>query len=164
MKGWRAAAGLLLPATAGLLIGAAVFERFIGVSADPGLPDFVSLRRLPSRDDALICPKSLCLRAQPDLEPPIFTESALRLREKLEAYARSAPLTDEISEKTTLRRLRFVQRSSIFGEPLFIDILLIPRTNDASTLAMYARGAGPASFDHASDLARLRAWLDALSD
>ena len=160
-----AAAALLFCGFAVALTALFLARGVLGADApDPGPPDFARLVRLASADDALICPRSLCLRARADLTPPIFTESAWRLREKLLAYARATPLTDEIRVKRDPARLRFIQRFSTFGQPLYIDILLAARSEDAATVAMYARGAAPNSFDHASDLARLRAWLDALSD
>lgn len=158
-------AALVCAVAAFALIGAVAFERrLIATSADPGPANFPALHRLDSRDDALICPKSVCVSAKPDLMPPIFTVSAARLRQKLLAYARGAPGAGEIHTKQGSAQLRFVQRSSPFGAALFIDVLVIARSSEAATLAMYARGAAGSPLAHASDLARLRIWLDAMSN
>ena len=138
------------------------WEPMLSDPVDPGPVDFANLVRKTPGGDALICPKSLCMHAQPDLEPPIFTSPADRLENRLRVFASRSALIDEIRTKQSGDRLRFVQRSSVFGTPTYIDILIDPRSSGAATVAMYARARSSSS--HARDLSQLRAWLTALAN
>lgn len=144
-------------------LGAALWNYLAAAAPDPGPVDFANLRRSSGAPDALVCSKSVCSSAQADIDPPIFTMSAARLREKILAYAGRASLTDRIRPAKPSEELRFVQRNSLFGPPLYIDVLPIARSSGAATVAIYVRGPSP-PFSHKRDLARLRQWLNALAD
>jgi hypothetical protein len=163
MRSLRSAAGFAGGAAALALIAAVLIWRpFLSASTDPGPVDFSTLVRQPAGGDALICIKLLCPRAEADLAPPIFTSSAADVAQELRLYASRSSLIDEIRDGRDPDHLRFVQRSSPFGTPTFIDILVDPRSSGAATVAMYARSAGPPN--HGKRLQQLRAWLAAVAD
>jgi hypothetical protein len=145
------------------LVAAYLWSRPRSLGPDFAPISFATLVRDPSGGDALICPRSLCLRAEPDLEPPIFTSSAAAVMRALRQHARKRRDVDEVDRRRGgSYQLRLLQRSSVASAPLVIDILVDPVSSGAATVAMYARSLGRP--DHARMLAELRRWLAAIGE
>jgi uncharacterized protein (DUF1499 family) len=133
-----------------------------GTRDDASPVEFSTLTRRASPNDALICPVNVCPKASADSEPPVFTISAEALRQKVRATALSEARTSEIATGASDATLRFVQRSLLLRYPDIIDVLIVPKSSGASTLAMYSRSLVGRS-DLGVNRARLERWLGAIS-
>lgn len=131
-----------------------------GTRQDLGAADFAALERRATPNDWLLCPAGVCPRARSEGEPPVFTISAERLAGKLRAAALAEPRTTELPAATG--HLRFAQRSFLLRYPDVIDVLIVPRSSGASTLALWSRSAVGRS-DLGVNRARLERWLAALA-
>lgn len=119
--------------------------------------DFNALERRSSPNDALVCPVGVCPKARADAVAPVFDVPAAALLEK----ARRAILLEprvRVLPASAPDRLRFVQRSLLMRYPDIVDILVLPRGDAQSTLALYSRSAVGHS-DLGVNGARLRRWL-----
>lgn len=131
-----------------------------GTRDDAGPIDFASLERRATPNDSLICPKGFCPRARADLEAPAFAISPDRLRETLRHIVLSEARTRELDAARD--GLRFVQRSFLLRYPDVIDVVIAPRGNGGSTLALYSRSlVGRRDFN--VNRRRLERWLAALA-
>lgn len=133
-----------------------------GTPDDSRPADFAQLERRTSPNDALICPAGICPRAAADIEPPVYTIPAERLREKLRTAALKEPRVQELRSDPEPNRLRFVQRSALLRYPDVIDVLVVPHGNGASTLAIWSRSL-VGRRDFGVNRARVERWLEALS-
>ena len=133
-----------------------------GVRDDARPVDVPTLERRSTPNDALICPAEFCPRARADAEPAVFTTPAAGLREKLRRAALAEPRTVELDTGDEANRLRFVQRSLLLRYPDVVDVLIVPRSSGAATLAIYSRSLVGRS-DFGVNRARVERWLEALS-
>ena len=124
--------------------------------------EFATLERRETPNDALVCPAEVCPRAKPDFEPPVFPVPADRLLAAARAVALAEPRTLDLYVGADARRLRFVQRSLLLRYPDVVDVLIIPRGDGASTLAMWSRSA-VGRRDFGVNRARLERWLAAIA-
>ena len=124
--------------------------------------DFATLERRETPNDALVCPVDFCPRAKPDFEPPVFSIPAESLREKARSVALAEARTLELYAGADAGRLRFVQRSLLLRYPDVVDIVIVPRGETASTLAMWSRSA-VGRRDFGVNRARLERWLAAIA-
>jgi hypothetical protein len=164
--------GLVIGAAVLLLVGLVVLlstlsefglwqtvGRIGGTRQDLGPVDFVTLTRRETHNDSLACPPDDCPQARADVTPPVFTISAARLREKLVAGLAQEPRLTRLPDASDLH-LRFVQRSLLVRLPEVIDVLILPRSSGASTLAIYSRSAfGP---DIGANRDRVERWLETI--
>ena len=151
----------------GVLLGALAVFLVLGVVAmslsngsDFGLWQtigFATLTRRESPNDSLACLPETCPQARADISPPLFTVSATRLAEKLRTALRNEPRVTELAPVNDLH-LRFVQRSALMLYPDLVDVLIVPRSSGAATLAIYSRSAVGRS-DLGVNRARIERWL-----
>ncbi len=132
-----------------------------GTRDDSGPVDFAGLTRRTSPNDCLIAPADFECRADSDAGPSIFRLPAQALAEKLRAIALAEPRTQQIS-CAIADRLRFVQRSRLLNYPDGIDVQILSRGEDASTLALYSRSLVGRS-DLGVNRQRLDRWLKSLA-
>ena len=133
----------------------------IGTREDAGPVDFATLERRTSPNDSLICAAELCPRARADAVVPVFSLSPADLHERLRAVVLAEPRTLELAGAGE-SHLRFVQRSFLLRYPDIIDVLVAPRGENASALALYSRSL-VGRRDFGVNRARLERWLAALS-
>jgi uncharacterized protein (DUF1499 family) len=160
------AALLVLAALVAALSGASEFGVWqtigaaTGTRRDLGPIDFATLTRRASRNEALACPPEACPEARADVTPPVFTIAATRLREKLLAGIDGEPRLTRLADVSDLH-LRFVQRSLWLRFPDVVDVLILPRSSGAATLALYSRSAmgGP---DIGVNRDRIERWLETI--
>jgi uncharacterized protein (DUF1499 family) len=136
--------------------------RATGTRDDLGPVDFGLLERRSSPNDALICPEGVCPRARADETPPIFDIPAPQLGETLRRAILAEPRMEALPTPSP-DRLRFAQRSFLMRYPDIVDILVLPRGEGRSTVALYSRSAVGHS-DLGVNRARLRRWLAAIAD
>ena len=131
--------------------------RATGTRQDLGPIDFATLTRRESPNDSLACLPETCPQARADVSPPLFTVSAARLAEKLRTALRNEPRVTELAPVNDLH-LRFLQRSALMRYPDLVDVLIVPRSSGAATLAIYSRSAVGRS-DLGVNRARIERWL-----
>ncbi len=146
-----AAAGFLCLLVMGLAV------HWLTPTIDPDAVDFSRVE--PAKGRVLLCPKDLCARS--DGEAPLFSVSAIRLREKLRAVALSEPRMREVPLDIP-DQLRFVQVSPVLRLEDVIDVRIIPRSSGASTLALLGRPAS-SLLDFGKSEGRLQRWIEGLA-
>ena len=151
---------LLVLLCVALLARDSVWE-LAGGPADPGPVDFATLEHLSGAPSWLLCPKSLCVAAAPDEEPPVYALPAEALRAALltalgaEENLSAPAIENGLSE-------RYVQRSSVLHLPDAIAIRYLPVSDDTSTLAIYSRSILRFAADD-RNRKRVERWLAKLS-
>jgi len=163
---YLAAAAILGLVAMGLSSGAefGLWQRIgalTGTRLDLGPVDFQTLTRRASPNDSLACPQDACPQARADIDPPVYTSSATRLKERLRAALAQEPRITELAEVSDLH-LRFVQRSFLMRYPDVVDVLFLPRSSGSATIAIYSRSAVGHS-DLGVNRARLERWLELMS-
>lgn len=129
--------------------------------ADRGPVDFATLERAPGTSSWLLCPKSLCVAAEPDQEPPVYALPAEALRA---ALLTALEAEENLSSPVVEERLaeRYVQRTPVMHLADSISIRYLPVSDDTSTLAIYSQSLLTfASGDR--NRARVERWLAKLS-
>jgi uncharacterized protein (DUF1499 family) len=125
---------------------------------DLGYVDFQTLERRAAPNDALACPPDLCAHARPDIVPPIYPVSGERLRR----IAAEAALTDPDTQPVFAARWedhdRYLARSRTLRFPDTIDVLVIVRSENRATLALYSRSQ-IGYRDFGVNRARIERWL-----
>lgn len=151
---------LLVLLCVALLMRDSVWE-LMGGPADPGPADFETLERPAGVPSWLLCPKSLCVTAPPDEEPPVYALPAEALRAALlTALGAEENLSAPVIENGLSER--YVQRTAVLHLPDAISIRYIPVSDDVSTLAIYSRSTLPfAAGDRNRE--RVERWLAKLS-
>jgi hypothetical protein len=132
-----------------------------GTRPDLGPVDFQSLTRRASPNDSLACPQEACPMARADIDPPVYTSAAARLKERLRAALAQESRVTELAPVSDLH-LRFVQRSFLMRYPDVVDVLFLPRSSGSATLAIYSRSAVGHS-DLGVNRARIERWLELMS-
>jgi len=127
---------------------------------DLGPVDFATLERRSTPNDCLVCPRDLCSRAAPDIEPPVYPLAAERLR----AIAREAILAepDVTQVQSDGPQDRYVVRTRLLRFPDTVDVKVVALAEDRSTLALYSRSQIGRS-DFGTNQRRLRRWVDRVS-
>ncbi len=132
-----------------------------------GAPDlgpvaFEVLARRSRPNDALACPEGFCRNARPDIVSPVFPVPAERLRELVAGVAREDPETQIVYSARFEDQDRYVARTRIMRFPDTINVLIIPISADASTLALYSRSQIGYS-DWGVNRKRLERWLERIA-
>ncbi len=135
--------------------------RATGTRADLDPIDFATLERRSSPNDALVCPEDVCPKARADRPAPEFAMSVGQLKERLGAAILAEPRVQALAAPSE-NHLRFVQRSFLMRYPDVVDVLVLPRGEARSTLALYSRSAVGHS-DLGVNRARLERWLAAFT-
>ncbi len=131
----------------------------IGGPPDQGPIDFATLSPPETPNRFLVCPKTLCAKA--DAEAPVFALPAEALRDALHAALTAEPdLSDPIPESGLSER--YVQRTLIMRFPDTIAVRYIPVTDKTSTLAVYSRSL-LGKDDRGVNRERVERWLRRLS-
>lgn len=149
---------LLILLCIALLMRDSIWELVAG-PADGGSVDFALLRT--SGNSYLLCPKSLCIAAEPDMEPPVYALPADALRAALltgldPEENLSPPLVESpLSE-------RYVQRTAVLRLPDAVAVRYLPVSEDSSTLAIYSRSLVPLGARE-RNRERVERWLAKLS-
>ena len=125
-------------------------------SPDLGPVDFAVLKRRPTPNDALICPRDVCLQARPDAEPPIFPVPGLRLRSLVSEVALSQPGTTLLEKGP--EQDRYLVRTRLMRFPDTVVVQVFDRGQDASTLALYSRSQIGRS-DFGVNRRRIEHWI-----
>lgn len=126
---------------------------------DQGPVDFASLKRRGTPNDSLVCGPDVC-RAPPDLVPPLYAFPADELRRRLTAVILSDGDAEQVAKAEGAHGDRFVVRTPWLRFPDTVDVLVLPRGEGLSTLALYSRslvGRG----DLGANRRRLERWLAA---
>jgi uncharacterized protein (DUF1499 family) len=161
----RAAAALLgLLAGLGVLTGSGAIDHvYAGLFGPPAVEpiDFATLTRRSSPNDALVCPPDLCTRAAVDIAPPEYPVSAERLRAIVAEVAAEEPRTLAWSNSPAGEsdQDRYVARSRLMRFPDAVEVRIIPRGENRSTLALYSRSE-IGYWDFGVNRARLERWLE----
>lgn len=101
--------------------------------------NFKTLKRSPKPNTCLAAPDDHCLAAEPDFAPPEFNMTGRGLFSKLsEVVAAERSFGKLISDAEKLR-LSFVATTGLMRFKDDVDIEIIPRGDDKSTLAIYSR-------------------------
>jgi uncharacterized protein (DUF1499 family) len=132
-----------------------------GTRPDLGPVDFQALTRRSSPNDALACPQGACPQGRADIDPPVYTSPAARLKERLRAALAQEARVTELAPVSDLH-LRFVQRSFLMRYPDVVDVEFLPRSSGSATLAIYSRSAVGHS-DLGVNRARIERWLELMS-
>lgn len=125
---------------------------------DLGPVDFQTFKRRATPNDALACPPDVCAHARPDIVPHTYPVSGERLRLILAEAALADPDTQPVFAGRWDDHDRYLARSRILRFPDTIDVLVIERSENQATLALYARsqiGLG----DFGVNRARIERWL-----
>ena len=118
---------------------------------------FKELIRSSRPNNALICPDNYCEHASPEIIAPVFSVSAVDLRDRLRGSLKSEWLLERVHTNDPALRERYIQRSKIFRFPDTNQIEYIPISPRRSTIALYSRaqiGYG----DGKVNLKRLKRW------
>ncbi len=163
-----AAFGLCLAGFAGLIGSVAIEDVYAKVFGPPvlGFVDFATLVRRASPNDALACPPDVCLKARIDLVPPDYPVPAERLRAIVAEVVQGEPRTmstwansfpDEVAQD------RYGVRSRIFRFPDTVNVEVVARGANRSTLALYSRSQ-IGTWDFGVNRARLERWLQRIGE
>jgi uncharacterized protein (DUF1499 family) len=163
---WTSVIGGVAVLLAGLGVAVSLRDRPGGVGwfwgaafgpADQGPVDFASLKRRGTPNDSLVCTPETC-GAKPDLVPPLYTIPAAELRRRLTALILSDSDAEQVAAADGAHGDRFVVRTRWLRFPDTVDVLVLPRGDGVSTLALYSRslvGRG----DMGVNRRRLERWL-----
>jgi uncharacterized protein (DUF1499 family) len=136
--------------------------RLTGGPLDIGPTRFETLTRRATRNDALVCPPGLCVRADADASATVYDVSPAELLTRLRRVALAEPRTHELACNPDCdHSLRFVQYSRLFRFPDTVDVAAFRAGEGKSTLAIYSRslvGRG----DLGVNAARVKRWLTKL--
>jgi uncharacterized protein (DUF1499 family) len=125
-------------------------------SPDLGPVEFATLKRRPTPNDALICPRDICPQAQPDAEPPVFPVPSAHLRSLVSEVALSEPGTSLLDKGQ--EQDRYLVRTRFMRFPDTVVVQVFDRGQDASTLALYSRSQIGSS-DFGVNKRRLERWV-----
>lgn len=125
---------------------------------DLGPVDFASLRRVPSRSDALACAADICPLAQADAVPPDLAVPGARLREIVRAWAERQPRTALVFTDRWGEQDRYVARTAVLRCPDTITVEIVGRGEGRSSLALYIRSQAGCPV-LATSGGRLTRWL-----
>jgi len=163
MKVSKAVGGL---AGAGLAYGAwriggdgldHLWEKTFG-PADLGPVDFATLRRPKAPNNALVAPPSVCGHARADIIPPDFAVSASRLHAIVAEVAEEVSNTELVFADPKQEQDRYVVRTAVLRFPDTVDVKIIDRGPNLSTVALYSRSqVGKADFG--VNRKRMQRWL-----
>ncbi|HEY8564995.1 MAG TPA: DUF1499 domain-containing protein [Beijerinckiaceae bacterium] len=128
---------------------------------DLGPVDFARLRRPLTPNDALACPADVC-PAKADLVPPDYPVAADRLRAIIAEVALAEPRTELVYSARWEEQDRYVARSRVLRFPDTIDVMVVSRGEERSTLALYSR-AQLGLYDFGVNRRRLARWLDGVT-
>jgi len=126
-------------------------------SPDLGPVEFATIRRRSTPNDALICPRDICLQAQPDAEPPVFPVPAARLRSLVSEVALAEPGTSLLDRGP--EQDRYLVRTRLMRFPDTVVIQVMERGEMRSTLALYSRSQVGSS-DFGVNKRRLARWVE----
>ena len=129
---------------------------------DLGPVDFASLRRAPSRGDALACAADICPLAQADAVPPDYAVAGARLREIVQAVAARQPRTALVFTDAWGEQDRYVARTAVLRCPDTVVVEIVGRGEGRSSLALYIRSQAGCPVPATSRL-RLTRWLDGIA-
>lgn len=136
-----------------------IVAKLTSAPLDIGPVDWPTLRRRPSRNDALVCPAGLCPRATPDHEAKTYTMPPDALLARLTNLAVAEPNTRTLASEPG--RARFIQYTPLMRFPDTIDVQVFPAYGDA-TLAIYSRSL-VGRRDFSVNRARVERWLAKLA-
>lgn len=118
---------------------------------------FATLRRSPSPNDYLACPRERS-PAVPDEEAPRFSVPATVLYAAARKVLAREPRTTVAREEPEALRLVLVQRSRLFRFPDVVTLQVFARPEGGSELAIYSRSVHGHS-DLGVNRRRVRRWL-----
>lgn len=130
--------------------------------ADERAFGFETAVRRESPNDALACPAGLCAGAKVDLVAPVFAVPAERLRAIVAEVATAEPGTALIPTDAESHD-RYLVRTRILRFPDLVDVRIIPRGENESTLALYSRSR-IGHWDFGVNRARLERWLGRIGE
>ena len=130
--------------------------------ADLGpVPNFAELKRPKSANTFLACPPEVCVRAEPDLVPPVFAADPHALRQAFSAIIEAEPLVEHVAVDDDGLGDRYIQRTPVMRFPDTIVIRYVPVDVGRTTLVIYSRSK-LGSNDFGVNEKRVRRWLRAL--
>ena len=129
--------------------------------ADLGPVSFETLRRRTTPNDALACPRDVCV-ARIDITPPVFALNAGDLRTAFRKVLGSEPNIEQVASDGGTQTERYIQRSRIMRFPDTIVVRFIDLGDGRSTIALYSRSQLGES-DLGVNRRRIERWLEKLS-
>ena len=152
--------GVLVAATAALiLIGPERLWSMVG-PADLGTVDFSTLERRKSPNDALACPPGK-FKAESDISSPTFSINAAGLRAAMDQVIASEPRVTKVASVEEGQSERYIQRSALLRFPDTVVVHYFDLPGEKSTLAIYSRSQLGYS-DMGQNKARIERWLKKL--
>jgi uncharacterized protein (DUF1499 family) len=133
--------------------------KLTGAPLDIGPVDWATLRRRPSRNDALVCPAGLCPNAVPEHEAKTYAVLPDALLARLTAIILADPRTRALSAEPG--RARFIQVTRMMRYPDTIDAQVFA-ADGGSTLAVYSRSLVGRK-DFGANPARVARWMAKLN-
>jgi hypothetical protein len=119
--------------------------------------DFATLRRSPSPNDYLVCPRERS-PAMADEEGPRLSGPATVVYAAAREVLAREPRTTIVGEEPAALRLVLVQRSRLFWFPDVVTLQVFARPDGGSELAIYSRSVYGRS-DLGVNRRRVRRWL-----
>ena len=101
--------------------------------------------------------------SEPNAEAPVYDLPAEALASELDALIMSAPRTKRLAQSEGGLWATYLQRSRVMGFPDYISVRVIPRGEDAATLAIFSRSRFGRS-DLGVNRARVENWLAGLAE
>lgn len=125
------------------------------------IKDFSSFTTRESPNDYLVCPTSICQKA--DLESPTFQLPVSDLIKSWENMINNQPRTQLIISDTNKHQRIYIQRSAIFRFPDYITVQFIPLDDQNSTIIVYS-ASKYGHYDFGVNKKRVNAWIDQLNN
>ncbi len=97
-----------------------------------------------------------------DRQAPVFDLSASELARRVDDMAAGRPRTSRLAGSPETGMMTYVQRSRWIGFPDYVTVRVLPRGDDAATLAIWSRSRFGHS-DMGVNAARVDRWLAALA-
>jgi hypothetical protein len=129
---------------------------------DLGPVDFATLRRAPSRGDALACAADICPQAEADAVPPVYPVAGARLRQIVRSVAEREPRTALVFTDRWGEQDRVVARTAVLRCPDTVVVEIVGRGEGRSSLALYIRSQAGCPVP-ATSRSRLTRWLDGIA-
>ena len=131
--------------------------------ADMGPVQFEELTKGPRPNQALVCPKGVCLDKDRDIVSPVYALSALQLRDVLLNALQKEEGLERVDDGSDPLALRFVARTRRLQFPDTVRVRFYNLNDDSATIAIYSQSQIGRS-DFGVNLARVRRWLKRLKE
>lgn len=151
---------LALIVLAFMTLGEARFWSLVG-DPDLGTVKIETVQRRTSPNDALACPKEICV-SRVDLTPATYAMPAAALRAAFAKVVASEPKVTLVEKNNAEMTDRYIQRSAVLGFPDTIVVKFLDLSDGQSTLALYSRSRFGES-DFGANKARIERWLEKLA-